>query len=126
MSAERETLRTVFGLALCIKEDHLGGFEELIRPYGLDEEQHALVRMLVAALRGWRAKTTSATSVSTWRGSRERLRPRDRQGTHREPPRLRRLPALWPGTLGCRPRARQHLDREPLEALPWPSLGSGL
>jgi hypothetical protein len=51
---------------------------------------------------------------------------RSRQGPDREPRGLRRLPALRPGALGCRPRARQHLARHPLEALQAPAFGSWL
>ena len=48
MSAEQERLRTVFGLALCIRQDNLEVFGDLVTPYGLSEEQRALVRTLAA------------------------------------------------------------------------------
>lgn len=50
MSADREPLRTVLSRALCVKEDNLEVFGELVRRYGLPEQQEALVRMLAATL----------------------------------------------------------------------------
>lgn len=50
MSTEQERMRTVLALALCIKEDNLEVFGELVRPYRLTEEQLALVRMCAATL----------------------------------------------------------------------------
>jgi hypothetical protein len=37
-------------LALCIKQDNLEVFGELVRPYGLNEEQTALLRMFASVL----------------------------------------------------------------------------